>query len=168
MRLFFAYRLSVQACSVIQRWQALSQHTSSWRWTPLDKLHMTLGFVGPCEEALVRKSVDYARDLLANQASFTMQSQEIAQFPVPGNHILALLFHVHPSIELLYQQIQQVCFLSDLKLDHRSFAPHVTLARNVSAFESEPFECALKVDHVQIINSDHQVYHVIEEIPLSS
>lgn len=134
---------------------SLSRPLRSFGWTPSDRLHLTLRFLGEVPEsetARLERELEGVRVL-----SFLLHTEGLGVFPAhpPFQVLWAGLGRAHPRLFQLRQQIDDRLLRTGVATDLRRFHPHVTLARlgraasegavrqflkDEASFEGAPFE----------------------------
>lgn len=98
-------------------------------WVKPENWHRTLAFLGQISE----DEASYIKHLLANSLattkSFTAELEAIGDFPYTNGPIIAAVLGNNAAFQKLYEQIQEVCKIAGLRQEHRTFNPHITLAR---------------------------------------
>ncbi len=94
-------------------------------WTPAERLHLTLCFIGPT------RAQDAPRiDTLLSAISFQPFTLEIERIGSFGQHHLWLGTAPDPNLGKLQADIQQALVAAQLiDTPHRAFVPHITVAR---------------------------------------
>ena len=123
------------------------------RWTPSQKFHLTLRFIGEVDEDRVA-TVEQALAGFQGEA-FSLQGRGLGVFPSPRQpRILFAALTPAPVLLELQAQVEQALHAIGLDEDPKPFRPHVTLARlrrvdahtvraflgKHQAFTLEPFE----------------------------
>jgi 2'-5' RNA ligase len=107
----------------------LDPHIRGVRWVDGNQMHLTLGFFPDVPE-----DVDLRlREKLGaiEFKAFFLPITGLGKFPQKG-HPKVMWIGVgsgHPHLFQLYKRVQEAAFQSGLKLEERSFHPHITIAR---------------------------------------
>lgn len=104
-----------------------------FRWTPSERLHLTLKFIGEVEAALV-DDVIHALDQI-HVEPFYVPVEGVGQFPQRGAPQVAWVGvgRGHPRLFQLQYRIENALFAMGIQPDLRGFHPHITLARTSQA-----------------------------------
>jgi 2'-5' RNA ligase len=98
-------------------------------WTPREKLHLTLRFIGPVPpEGIARIEEHLAKIQIA---SFIVPVEGVGSFP-PGGTPRVIWIGVgkaHPHLFQLRQRLDDAVLAAGIDLDVRHFQPHITVAR---------------------------------------
>ena len=99
-------------------------------WTPRDKLHLTVKFIGEQPDAIVAA---VARDLertASRHAPIALGLGGIGAFPnFRRPHVVWVGVEPHPRLELLHHDVEQACERHGIDVEGRAFRPHLTLGR---------------------------------------
>ncbi len=111
------------------------------RWTPRNQLHMTVRFIGDCDEEAYHAIVDALADVRIR--SFPLELKSVGYFPPRGNPRV-LWVGISPSEELFHLRnaIEKALTTAGVERDERKFHPHITVARvrdHTPASEITPF-----------------------------
>ncbi len=98
------------------------------RWTPTQKFHLTLRFIGEVDEDRVA-TVEQALAGFQGEA-FSLQGRGLGVFPSPRRpRVLFAALDNPPVLLELQAQVEQALRAIGLDEDPKPFRPHVTLAR---------------------------------------
>ena len=98
------------------------------RWTPTQKFHLTLRFIGEVDEDRVAP-VEQALAGFQGEA-FSLQGRGLGVFPSPRRpRVLFAALAPAPVLLELQTQVEQALHAIGLGEDPKPFRPHVTLAR---------------------------------------
>ncbi|MGN0193727.1 MAG: RNA 2'-phosphotransferase [Pseudoramibacter sp.] len=137
MRLFIGLHLPHSQCRAIERAQDdLKRQGVTGRYTPVENLHMTLAFLGSCDE----KAVDQLVQLM-KKIKFRAFSLQLAE----GGHFGDLVWigtKSQPALERLAGQLRKALDRAGFAYDKKPFKPHITILRKAKC----PHEFALHAD----------------------
>jgi 2'-5' RNA ligase len=138
MRAFIAIELPVSVQEQVRKTQRSVQgillarpHSNLYQWTAVEKLHLTLRFLGEIDDTQTARLTDGLRPIATQTSSFAlalaglgafsnMRSPRILWIGLQGD--LTALGHLQTRIE----QLVQSCGLAP---PHGSFSAHITIAR---------------------------------------
>ncbi len=131
-RLFFALTPADSWLSQLQDLQReLNQHDWSRyiRWTPLDNFHITLRFVGQCDNELAQFLWQQLGDQII-PLHYRLLPVRISLFPGQRRPVvLALNLQKTEALEQLVNCINGLCDDAGLTPERNSYRPHLTLGR---------------------------------------
>jgi RNA 2',3'-cyclic 3'-phosphodiesterase len=135
MRLFVAVDLSEEARQAMAAAQkriagALAGRPTSLKWVKPEHMHLTLVFLGSVDEERARAVVDaMGRDVDA--APFDMVFDGVDAFPPHGEPRVLWAGVTQGAAELvaLHRELGQRAAALGIRLEDRSFHPHLTLGR---------------------------------------
>lgn len=116
---------------------ALMTPLAGVRWTPPANLHLTLRFIGDCDEA---RSEAMAGALAAVRVEpFVLPVEGLGVFPSRGRAkvLWVGLGQAHTRLFQLRKQVDEALLGVDLTLDVHSFQPHITLGRLTEAYDAK-------------------------------
>jgi len=123
MRLFFALWPPREAALALERWA----RALAGRATPLDKIHLTLAFLGEGEAS---RAIAAARRI--HESAFRLPLEE-ARYWRHNQIVWAGPREVPAALAALAERLQIELYRESFVLERRPFAAHVTLLRKASA-----------------------------------
>ncbi len=131
MRLFLALSLPDDVRAALADATApLRAAAPALRWTPLDKLHITVRFLGEQPDDFVPRAVAAMTASAAHTEPLTLQLKGLGAFPTwPRARVVWAGVGYDPRVELLHHDLELACMSLGLEVEGRPFRPHVTLAR---------------------------------------
>ena len=132
-RLFVALDLPASTHGALQ---ALNDEDLSVRWTPPEKYHLTLRFVGDVEE----ETAQTLQHALGGQGSgtLTLEATGLDVFPSRRRpRVLVVRFREAPALMALQANVDEVVQEAGLEAERRSYSPHVTVGRTKKASTAE-------------------------------
>ncbi len=138
MRLFFAIFPPADWQGAIERfagrWQRAHPMPSgkrSLRWTPAERTHLTLRFLGDCDEETAELLEERARVAFADSSAFELELTELGAFPSPEKARVLWMGVGGGSERLceLARLAEGVALDAGFAAEERTFHPHLTLAR---------------------------------------
>lgn len=187
----FAARMSVQRlftalvppAVVREELAAVAAPLTAVRWTPADNLHLTLRFIGDCDDA--RRERIEAELARVRVEPFVLPVGGLGVFPSrgPAKVLWAGVGPAHTRLFQLRKQVDEALLAEDLTLDVHHFQPHFTLGRigesyetkelakflaRHAAFEAPPFRVAEFHLLASELRADAApVYRVVRTFPLA-
>lgn len=101
--------------------------TSNAKWTSSENLHMTLRFLGECDEEVIAKLCEAAAEMKLPSFDITTNGTLLLPFKQP--HILALSIRLNNGLAELVKNINRITKSDEFHHDKHPFLPHITLAR---------------------------------------
>lgn len=125
LRLFIAIDLNA---SSLERLQNICFGVTKIRWVPADRMHLTIRFIGSCEEALFYQVRDALEKILV--PAFPLCAEGVGYFP-PRGKPRVLWAGITPQAELhtLRTAIDKVLRGIGIQGEGKKFHPHITLGR---------------------------------------
>lgn len=117
-----------------------SARLANVRWVPEENFHLTMRFIGECDEA---KSERFAAALSGVRVEpFILPVAGVGVFPSrgPAKVLWAGVGHAHTRLFQLRKQIDEALLTVESGLEMRSFHPHFTLGRIGGPIEREDLE----------------------------
>lgn len=125
MRLFVALPLPE---AVRRQLALLQQGVAGARWVRSEQLHLTLAFLGEVTEKQATELISRLQQI--RFAPFTLQFDRLGCFPQTGlPRVLWIGLQSSPDLLQLAHEIRYAACAAGVLLEHRPFAPHITLAR---------------------------------------
>ncbi|MDH3251885.1 MAG: RNA 2',3'-cyclic phosphodiesterase [Ignavibacteria bacterium] len=183
-RLFVAVDTPAQVKSRIAELQnQLKSTNADVRWDTLEKLHLTIKFLGSTRPDLVQPVITALGTIAAGTAPLKIVYRNLGHFPKRGDPriLWAGMEEETGALTLLHESIEQEMAALGFAKDDRRFHPHITIGRIRSArripfllrtMETITFECQpVVVSSIDLINSelkpDGSVYSTIASFPLT-
>ncbi len=117
--------------SIHSQLKEVIEHFPFKRWVHIDDYHLTFAFLGSAEEQMLHRSIELVGETLQNEKAFPLHIQGLGVF---GNKKSPRIFWASVKSDdrlmSLQSRVFKACLESGFKLEERSFAPHITLARN--------------------------------------
>ena len=99
-------------------------------WTPAEKLHLTVKFIGEREEASVPALAEELVRAALGHAPVSVAMGGIGAFPnFRRPHVVWMGVEPHPRLELLHHDVERACERQGIEVEGRAFRPHLTLGR---------------------------------------
>ena len=101
------------------------------RWTPSDRLHLTLAFLPDLPERILEPLQERLRAAVLDVPPFACRLAGAGAFPDPDRPAVLWLGvdRGHAELEHLAQRVRTAASVAGAAPDGRRFVPHVTLAR---------------------------------------
>lgn len=133
IRAFIAVRLPLDLAATLHK---KAQHRAGdvlqhkLRWVVPQQQHITLRFLGECDEAKLENLSTYLEEALSSATAFDAMTGCFEFFP-DTNRPRALALNVHSGQQLngLARICEEGARLCGMRREMRNFRPHVTLAR---------------------------------------
>lgn len=158
MRLFFALWPPRETALALHEWAKGLEG----RATPVEKIHLTLAFLGGVEPA---KLVAAARKVQAQAFELPVETAKYWR----DNHIVWVGPREMPEgLRVLVERLHLALYRAEFILERRAFAAHVTLlrkARKPAAIQPLP-RVEWPVREFALMNSAGGAYAVVERFPL--
>jgi 2'-5' RNA ligase len=131
MRLFLALELPPATAGEIDVAAApLRAMEPKLAWVPVQKLHLTLKFVGDGDDARVAALVQATEAVAARHRSFEMTLAGVGAFPnFRRPRVVWMGVEGEPRLELLHHDVEIAAAEAGYEVEGRPFRPHLTLAR---------------------------------------
>ncbi len=125
LRLFIAIDLNA---SIIERLQNICFGVRKIRWVPADQMHLTLRFLGNCEEALYYQIREALEDVPI--PPFPLCTEGVGYFPPRGKpRVLWAGVTPHSELHNLRASIDKTLQRIGVHDKGKKFHPHITLGR---------------------------------------
>lgn len=138
MRLFVAIDVPKDSA---RRIESLRDESLSVRWTPPERFHLTLRFIGDVSEETA-SAVERALAGIEPSGPTTIEPLGVDVFPSRRNpRVLVLRVRPVPALTQLQADIETAVQEAGLDAETRAFSPHITLGRvkKASPREVRPF-----------------------------
>jgi 2'-5' RNA ligase len=143
--------------SIIEQIQNISYGVRNAHWIPEDQIHLTLRFIGNCEETKFREILSALYQIQFR--TFTIDVKGVGHFPPRGKpNILWVGIKQSAELHSLFNTIQHSLSKIDIPKENRKFHPHITVARikkKISPSEIIPFltrNSLFRIDKVPVKN----------------
>ncbi len=120
-----------QSAREIQHSFKAHNHNNAWQWVHLEKLHLTLRFLGRINQGSVPYLHEAIMLALKGRATFSLQVQGLGCFPHPARPRVLWMGIDDPTLALqdIHEQLTQVLPKVGFPADNKPFRPHLTLGR---------------------------------------
>jgi len=180
MRLFFGIEPSIETTAELITTITKLQNYS-WgpqiRWTIPENLHITLRFIGNCEQEHIPMLLQAVTRSISDMASFTIQLDKICLFPSPiYPHVLAITVLPSANLFKLAGTIEKIVTDLHFQPEKRAYLAHLTLGRlpghklviDPHAFPT--IKTSISINHITLFSSEQlnnkSIYHPLNRIPL--
>lgn len=124
-RLFIAINFKA---SVIEDIQNICFGVKNARWVPEEQMHLTIRFLGNCDEKLFIDVIDSLRQVRIH--TFSIAPESVGYFPPRGNpRVLWVGIKTSPELKTLCASIDRCLNRTGITQERRKFHPHITVAR---------------------------------------
>ena len=108
------------------------REAAAWvAWTPQEKLHLTVKFIGEHDETAVPALAAELAHATGAHVSIPLAMGGIGAFPnFRRPHVVWMGVEPHPRLELLHHDVEQACERHGIEVEGRAFRPHLTLGRS--------------------------------------
>ena len=130
-RVFLAIPVDTELKARVSELQAaMRNQLPEVRWTRAENLHLTLHFFGEAAHETLEKIKACVLSVRGCQEPFQVHVQELGGFPsLRRARVLWLGLTPQAPLQQLHGRIQQVLQESNVPLEGRSYAPHLTIGR---------------------------------------
>ncbi len=131
MRLFFAIELDTAlAAALDDAMTPLRACEADLSWTPREKWHLTMKFVGDGDDGAAIRLAAAADRVAAARHPFEMSIGGLSAFPnFRRARVVWVGVLTDPRLELLHHDLEIECREKGFEVEGRAFRPHITLAR---------------------------------------
>lgn len=131
MRLFLALNLPAELREAVHRAAApLREVAPALAWTPAERLHLTVRFLGEQPEPAVAPLVEALAAVAGGHPPALLGLGRVGAFPGWRRaRVLWLGVRPDPRLELLHHDVEVACAALGHPLEGRAFRPHVTVGR---------------------------------------
>ena len=110
--------------------RALREAAPSVRWSPAEKLHLTVKFLGQQPEEMVPRLSEALTDVAARHRQMELELAGAGAFPnFRRPRVVWIGVEPSPRLELLYHDTELACERLGFEIEGRVFRPHVTIGR---------------------------------------
>ncbi len=131
LRLFIGIKLSDKVRETLGNLKdELNEKLAGVRWVPIENLHITLKFLGNCEQGKV-EAVAAVLDPLRKYLPCPVEIGGLGGFPSSGSAKIIWVGVDDPGdiIEEIYRSCEKGCGRLGFKKERRKYHPHVTIGR---------------------------------------
>ena len=127
---------------IIDAVEPLQKGVEGINWTPLDNLHITIGYFGALDD-------EYAEMLDRELArapgfGFDMSLTGVDIFGGDRPHTLWLGVKDNPALDKLHKHVHSAARRADIEMEARNFRPHLSLAYLRRGYAKDEFERYLR------------------------
>lgn len=135
MRAFLGIALPQPACDAVVRLQnRLRRSNAHVSWTPPERLHITLAFLGEIDPETLGSLQRRLSQASGYPAAFPVRVRGVGAFGTPQRlRVVFAALEPRPEWRQLQDVIEPLLRNLDIPVDERPFAPHLTLGRVRSA-----------------------------------
>lgn len=160
-RLFLALVMPHEVKSQIDEWRARHMETLRLKPIPFDNYHITLVFMGTIELSQVKELVAKLRQVKAD--NFKLTINKTCHWPEPKvMHLVPSI--IPPKLINLQRTINKVVEECGLPSETRTYRPHISLYRKVTAQQFEDLELdGLPEPHLTIPIEQFALYECVSD-----
>jgi 2'-5' RNA ligase len=165
--------------------QVFQRLSLPWRWIPLDRIHLTLRFLGNVPDGSVTSLFQAIEQASQGQTPFPLRARMLGCFPHPARPRVLWVGLDDPSqaLERLNERLRAALTPLGFPPEDRPFHPHLTLARVqnrspsgqllpvLQAYQNRDFGEFL-VTHIHLVKSQLQrggaLYTILRSVTLQS
>jgi 2'-5' RNA ligase len=150
LRLFIALPLDQQFNKSLNRLRNKLSNFPHLKIVPKDNLHLTLIFLGNIHEEEIPEIKEKIENIVSNFHSFKVKTSQLFSF----KDMIWIKFEDNHELSKLQNELKIA--LEEYKLEKKTFAPHLTLARShkkISKFEAQPLSLVLQPESVNLYAS---------------
>lgn len=132
MRLFLALNLPEDARRDMHEAAAPMREAapSEIGWTPAERLHLTLKFLGEQPDEMPERLEAALRPVLLRHRSLVLEIRGTGAFPTMRRpRVIWMAVRPEPRLELLHHDVEVTCEALGFEVEGRPFRPHLTLGR---------------------------------------
>lgn len=141
MRLFIAIELPEELLKRIKKVQeSLYNCRSKVSWMRLDRMHLTLKFLGDVKEEMSKDILRVLSGVVAPHQSFTLEAAGLGCFPdLKKPRVIWVGIHEDSegSLSTIYNTLEESLLSIGFNREERRFHPHLTLGRIKEVFNEE-------------------------------
>ena len=158
MRLFIAINFEEMIQEEIRSVQQRLQGVGRGQLTRRDNLHLTLSFLGEVQPSRV-EDVKRAMDATQTQP-LTLCFDHLGRFKRDGGDIVYLGLAHHPALFAMQKELSLHLIGKGFPLEHRSYSPHITLARkfileqSLNSYSLLPNPITVQAQAISLMRSD--------------
>ena len=137
MRLFIAALLDQSTkTSIIQNINDIKGSFIGVKWEKIEKLHITLKFLGNVDSELYEKIKNDLKPELLKINPIHLSVSKFSTFPnLKRARVVVISLHDSIEIQELHKIVEYVCSNNGIKIDSRKFIPHITIGRVKGSFK---------------------------------
>lgn len=131
VRLFVAINFPEELrASLVDATAALRHAAPSVRWTPPERLHLTVKFLGEQPKESVAALAEAIAGVARRHRPMELELSAVGAFPnFRRARVVWIGVEASPRLELLYHDVEIACERLGYELEGRVFRPHVTVGR---------------------------------------
>ncbi len=131
MRLFFALELEPHVADALHHAAGpLRALEPDLAWATVEKLHLTMKFLGDVDQAGVERLIDVADQVARRHRPLDMTLAGVGAFPnFRRARVVWMGIESEPKLEWLHHDLEIACQDAGYEVEGRPFRPHITLAR---------------------------------------
>ncbi len=159
-RLFFAIELTPTLRRAILRATrhfATQKYGRPIQWTPEEKLHITLRFLGSVNEEKIPDCLDAAAQNLRDISPFEITLGTLVVLPKRHPRVIALSVPLSVEIASLYYQLEIAMTRLEFSPENRPFFPHITLGQTKSLLTPAACSALLAEDLTHLHHNKQRV-----------
>lgn len=135
LRLFFAIDLNDeirQSLTLLIRQLQAERWGQQIRWVHPENMHITLRFIGACENTKVAELMQYATTLVKSISSFELELAKTRLFPNSAKpHVIGVDISPTPELFELAAALETAAVDAGFAPEARPYLPHLTIGRFV-------------------------------------
>lgn len=159
-RLFTALDVPASAHEQIR---SLTTDAFEARWTPPEKYHVTLRFIGEVTEERAETIADALREVRA--APVTLRPRGLTAFPSRRKpRVLVVSLEKTPALSSLYQAVEEALEAVGVSPEDRDYHPHLTIARLKQAHPENVHAYLRAQESLEIDPLPVEQFHLYESI----
>jgi 2'-5' RNA ligase len=131
VRLFLAVNLPPEVRqAIVDAAAPLREAAPTLPWVDVEKLHLTVKFLGQQSEEMAARISDAMLGVAARNRAVGVELGDIGAFPnFRRPRVVWLGVSSEPKLELLHHDVETACEALGIPVEGRPFRPHLTLAR---------------------------------------
>lgn len=131
IRTFIALELPKASLNeIISLKESVTQNNSNARWEPIEKLHLTIKFLGDTNESIINEISDSLDKYFSNTNKLALNFEKFGFFWQDNQpRILWLGLKEDEKLVCLVKEVNEILNKFGFEKEKRSFKPHITLLR---------------------------------------
>lgn len=131
MRLFIGIDIPERFKKKIHAVSEEIESTFPGKYVPGDSYHITIAYIGECDEDMHAKAIEVMAECAANHHTCKIAVGGAAYFGKPEKSILHLTADRHGYLQPVSEHLRRLLSESGLPFDPKPLVPHITLGRKV-------------------------------------
>ena len=169
MRLFIGIAIPEDIRRQIHETASIMEAAAPGKYVREDMYHVTLAYIGECDDEMYRKTLECMRKCAAASAITQLLTGDTGYFGKPEKGILHIGFTETDGLHEIAGRLRMLLSEAGLPFDPKPMVPHITLARNVKITDTllsiKYSETIISVTGLTLFNSC-RVDDILQYIPV--